>query len=487
MLNSSLMDILKALNPSELKGLSEYIHSPFFNKNRNVIKLFDYIYKQAPHFSEEKMNKEAAYRKIFGEGRFNDGFMRTLIFIITKLSEEYLAYLNFKSDRFNQHTGLLDELFKRNVSRILAKNIKSTEKKFSAEKNKDEKYFRAMYKLTDLKNESQVLKGKTLNSKEVNEDLTPVLMEYHVKQFLITSINNFIFILNRKHLVNIKHDLVYLDEILAHLEKNLSRYSDIPLLMLLYNQLRLNLEPDNEFYYRELKKVVLSDSNSLSYLDRYNGIIGLQNFCMKQYNSGNQSFLMEYFNMLDYILKGRYYSNTEGGDLFPQNFKNFVIVALNLKKFDWAENFIKQYSKKLDISNRENAYNFSMAKLYFAKREFEKALGFISRVSYQDLYYKLDVRHQTLMIHYELGMFNEAFDLMDSYKKFIVNSKLLSALMKKKHLFFLKYSNELFRIRLSGKPKKIKQIEKEIKNSVDYLGVSWLLLKLSELSKKLSR
>lgn len=481
------MEIIRALSPAELKGLSEYIHSPFFNKNRNVIKLFDYICKLAPDFPEEKMKKETAFRKIFGGADYNDGFMRTLIFIITKLSEDYLAYINFSSDRFKPGNALLDELYKRNINRILAKNIKTIEKTFSAEQNHDDRYFRALFEFTNIKNESGVLKNKKLNSREVTEDLTPVLMDYHVKQFLITSLNSFIFILNRKHLVNIEHELLYLDEILAHLENNLNRYSGIPLLMLLYNQLRLNLEPDNEEYYREMKKIALNENNKLSYLDRYNGIIGLQNFCMRQYNAGDQKYLSEYFKLIEFILPGQYYSDAEGGDFYPQNFKNFVTVALNLSKFEWVENFIKQYSRKLHPNSRDNAYNFSMAKVFFGKKEYTKALGFVSRVSYQDLYYKLDVRQLTLMIYYELGMYNEAFDLMDSYKKFIVNNKLLSALMKKKHLFFIKYCSELLKIKIYGKSKKIRQLEKEIRNSPDSLGVSWLLIKLGELNKKTMR
>ncbi len=208
---------------------------------------------------------------------------------------------------------------------------------------------------------------------------------------------------------------------------------------------------------------------------------------MRQHNSGIKEFLLEFFNMLDFTIEGGYYTPEKGGDFIPQNFKNYVIVGTNLKEFVWTESFIKNYAKKLNPEQRENAYNFSMAKLYFAKRDFIKALGFISRVSYQDLYYKLEVRYYTLMIYYELSMFSEAYDLIESYKKYIINNKLLNGKLKTKHLSFIKFTNDILKMKLSGNYGKIRMIEKNIKNSINTLHIPWLLQKLEEFYKKMEK
>ncbi|MEO8514608.1 MAG: hypothetical protein ABI543_13690 [Ignavibacteria bacterium] len=115
--------------------------------------------------------------------------------------------------------------------------------------------------------------------------------------------------------------------------------------------------------------------------------------------------------------------------------------------------------------------------------DFEKALGYISRVSYQDLYYKLEVRYYTLMIYYELSMFNEAYDLIESYRKFMIKNKLLNTQLNSKHLTFIKFSKELLRLKSTGNTKKIPQIEKAIKNAKYILHSPWLLKKLEELDK----
>ncbi|MEO8514609.1 MAG: hypothetical protein ABI543_13695 [Ignavibacteria bacterium] len=370
MLKSSLMDIILNLNAGELKSLSEYIHSPFFNKNKNVQKLFDYIAKQAPEFAPEKMNKEYVYKKLFGSEAFNDGFMRSLIFMITQLAEDYLAYFNYSKDSYNSKVSLLNELNERNIDRILSKNIKLYEKEFSEEEIKDDKYFKAKYELEAIKNDSQILKERFLNKKEIKEDLTHNLLEYKIIQFFISIISNYIFILNREHLVNMDHDLIFLNEMITFIEKNKDHYSSLPILMFYYCHLRMTMEPDNEHYYRELKKIVLDPENTMSHLDRYNGIIGLQNFCIRQYNSGKREYQQEFFDMLEFTLAGGYFTPQKGGDFVPQNFKNYVIFGTNMKKYDWTENFIKNYRKKLSPEHRQNAYNFSMAKIYFSKDGF---------------------------------------------------------------------------------------------------------------------
>jgi len=482
MLNSSLMDILRSLSSSELKGLREYIHSPFFNKNKNVQKLFSYICRQYPDFPSEKMKKEFVYKKLFDPGKFNDGFMRTLIFLITKLAEDYLGYLNYSANTYMPKLTILHELNRRDIGRILVKNLKTAEAEWNRQKTRGEEYFKAFQELEGIKNESIVLKEKVLNQKEISGDLTPNILFYQSVQYFIQSFNNYIFILNRQHLVHVETDLLLMDEILEHVRKNYDRYSSIPLLKLLYNQVRLNLDPLNEIHYTEVKEILVKHEDTLTFMEKYNAAIGLQNFCMRLYNAGNSDYLQEYFRLIEFLLKGGYYTAKEGSWFVPQTFKNFVIVAINLKEFEWAEKFIKNYSKRLSPDFRDNTFNFSMAKVYFGKKDFEKSLWYISRVSYQDLYFKLEVRYYTLMLYFELSMYSEAFDLVEAYKKYINNNKLLSGILRTKHLAFIKYTSELLKMRTSGNYKKAIQVERELRNpKLKVLNPAWLLEKTSAL------
>ena len=99
MLKTNLISILEKFDAKEIKEFSEFIRSPFFNKNFNVIRLYEYIKKQYPDFNEDKLDKMYVYKRLFNKGPYNDGFMRTTMFNLGKLAEEYLKYKNFKKKK----------------------------------------------------------------------------------------------------------------------------------------------------------------------------------------------------------------------------------------------------------------------------------------------------------------------------------------------------------------------------------------------------
>src|SRR5688572_19117476 len=110
MLNTTLLNIIGKFTSKEIKEFGEFIISPFFNKNENVIKLYTYIKKFYPEFNDKKLEKEYVYKKVFSKGEYNDGFMRTAMYNLGKLAEDFLAYTNFNKNELNRGINLLEEL-----------------------------------------------------------------------------------------------------------------------------------------------------------------------------------------------------------------------------------------------------------------------------------------------------------------------------------------------------------------------------------------
>ena len=65
MKNSQIIKLLRTFDPKEIRRFSEFISSPYFNKNKNVIKLYEVIRKAYPDFEQEKFTKENVFSKIF--------------------------------------------------------------------------------------------------------------------------------------------------------------------------------------------------------------------------------------------------------------------------------------------------------------------------------------------------------------------------------------------------------------------------------------
>src|SRR6187399_2290666 len=110
MKNTSLIKILKTFSTAEIKEFGEFVRSGFFYKNESVIRLYDYIRKFHPEYDENKIEKENVHKKLFTGTKYNDGFLRKLIFNLTNLAETYMAYKNSTEDPVETGLNLLSEL-----------------------------------------------------------------------------------------------------------------------------------------------------------------------------------------------------------------------------------------------------------------------------------------------------------------------------------------------------------------------------------------
>ena len=103
MIKSSLIEAFKTFSPKEIKEFAEFVSSPFFNKNINVIKLFELIRKNYPEFESAKIEKEKIFSKLFPGKPYKDSTLRLLMYYLYELVEKFLAYNRFNNDKFRQN------------------------------------------------------------------------------------------------------------------------------------------------------------------------------------------------------------------------------------------------------------------------------------------------------------------------------------------------------------------------------------------------
>src|SRR5260370_5344844 len=110
MLKSKFIDILKTFSPKEFKQFRDFIHSPFHNSNKNVIKLYEIIRKYTPKFDSSSIEKEKLFRKLYPGKKYNDTVMRILLSDLLRLGEEFLIQRRSRQNPFAENLFLLEEL-----------------------------------------------------------------------------------------------------------------------------------------------------------------------------------------------------------------------------------------------------------------------------------------------------------------------------------------------------------------------------------------
>ena len=70
--NRKYIQLLQFLGKKERKQFRLYLESPFFNKRKSILQLFDFIEKYSPTYENKKLTKENAFHFIFPEKKYKE-------------------------------------------------------------------------------------------------------------------------------------------------------------------------------------------------------------------------------------------------------------------------------------------------------------------------------------------------------------------------------------------------------------------------------
>jgi len=483
MFKSNLFDILKTLSLKEFKEFGEYVQSPFFNKNESVIKLFNHIKKYYPELGNEKLEKEKSYSIIFPNVEYNDGFMRTIMFNLGKLAEDYLTFINFFGDKGNSGLHLLDELNTRKIDKIFSKKLKLVEDEIELTPYKGWKYYYEKHQLENIKNIFTNWRNfKNKNFKDF-EDNSLYSTDYLIQFFLIKILNAYRFLYNRKSYTDLEFNFTIVDEIINYLKKD-NKYKDNILINLYFMELMLIKEEDEKYYY-SLKELLLKNSDKLNWHDKYSASNVLQNYCTIEYYNGKLNFLNERMEIYKWVVSRGLYSGLEGGYFDDLIFSNIVLVGAKLKEHEWLRKFIDEFKSKLAPESREITYNYNLARAHFSEGNYEQALkdlNHIKRINH--VQYKIIIKNLTMMIYYEMSYFDMAHGVIDSYRHFLSNDKSVNELRRVRYLNFINFFNRLLRLKEKNNKKDLENLVFDLNQVTNVIEKDWMKEKIEEIKKK---
>ena len=478
MKKTMLIELLSSLTAKEIREFSDYVSSPFFNKNQSLIKLCDYLKLCHPAFDTGSIDKKKVFSALFPQLKYNDGFMRTLIFGLSVLAEDYLTYSRFKKTYYKEKTFLLYELNDRQLNRMLDKNVKSISKKLENEPVRDNEYYFDKY---NLENEKYLYYFRTkpdVYEKIVKNSKLEEMTDYMTIYYYTCIIGDYIRLFNLKNIYNFDFDFSGLKNI-PDITKD-GRLNKVPCLLVSYYELMHFVKSDVSTL-EKIRNILKQYENTLDKDHLYNIYINMINFCSRKLTEGVEELNGEMLNL---------YKEGLEKNILPYHgiahfrfYTTVTEIAIRAEEFEWAEYFINRYKDKLPEPIRENTYNYAKALYDFAAGNYVNALERLSLVKYNDVYHKLKCKCLTAMLYYELGYTVQLLSHIDAFNHFIMNDKLLNRERKKVYSAFIHYLKKIDSVRLffsNAAFEKLKfKLEQE--NSVYYKD--WLLKKLESLKK----
>jgi hypothetical protein len=483
MISATLLSILGKFTVKEYKDFGEFVKSPFFNKSENVKKLYNYLKKFHPEFSDKKLDKKYVYKKVFSKGAYNDGYMRTVIHNLGKLAEDFLIYLNSTKDELNRGIRLLEELNERKLEKVFLKYYSEIEEYLEETTYHGSDYY---FKRYQLQNQMEIYmdwsKFKHKDYKNYTDKTITYVNDELTSYYLTKVLNHFRFILDKANYQQFEYNYEFMDHVLSFLVARDNHYRNKPKIKLHLYEILLFKENKDE-YYKILKEMLINEKITLNHSDRYSLHNVLQSYCVRQGFSDKKSLISERFELYKICLEQKLYAATEHLYFDDLMFGNIVISGISSGELEWTEKFIKDYQHELSPENKEMVVNYCQARVYFEKRNFRESLNHLNLIrSIKHIQYKMPVKDLTLMLNYELSDFSQAFYNIDSYRHFLSNNKSSLSDMRFERIGnFLKNYSKILKLKEGKSRIDIKNFEEDLLETNNILEKKWLLNKIKEL------
>ena len=478
MQNSSIIALINSLSKNEQKGLKTFLISPYFNQNENVIKLFDYFIS-TKETDRKKLTKQGLHKHIFKGQKFSNENIKTIIYLLTRLCEKFLVINSFENEEIEYNKRLLGVFDKKGLDKHFTKYLKKSEKLYPSVNRIELNsiYQQAEYEKTLIEyytkrnNEHEMF----IHEQKLSENMIAAFLVDMFKQYNIFWRTGYLENIKVQEFTSAMLSSIDLTELFRIFDEKGYMYKN--LLIPYFDIYRMLKDEENKINTLTLRENIINNTVISENEKFILSTILVNTLYYKNLKSGKQfsTDLFEAFKLLLMLYK-------HSGEPYLRYtiFSNVLRLGLNLGEFEWTENFIKNSHVLLEPSIKENMFYYSSAYLSFARNDFDKCLEFESKINFdtfQQRYYLRDLRLCSL---YELGKFETALNLIDSYKHFIKKDTSYTAKMKQGYMLFLGFINDLIRLKLGLSRKNIADINIKLINAMP-MRKDWLLKKFKEL------
>lgn len=472
-LKGKLIELLRTFTKKELSLFSDFVRSPFYNKEKILVCLLDELKIHYPDFKGANFNKEIIFKKIFPDKKYNDAVLRNTVSKLLTLSEKFLSVSNFINDDFNSRISLLRELRLKKLNKLFLKHKSETEAILKNINYKNENYFYKKYYLEDLsfRQEKDIHNSLSL----LNEK---AISRYHnLSNAFITEIlkANAAIINSNRNIFGKNSDLILIDEIELHFKKNPDKLKENLYLKYYYNSIKL-FETEDEKYFNVLSGIVKDDLEQLERTLRRDLLTLLTNYCYYKINKGELKFMKEQFRFFKLNIEKKMY--LADSDFIPHIlFMNVVTCGLDSGEFKWIKEFITNYNSELKEEHRNNIFNFSFALYHYRMGNYSIALEFASKIISDEMSYKHQLKSLYLKIFFDMNEIQSFYSHVDSYKHFLNNDKMLRKENKNVILNYILFAKKIFDLRSNPdiERSEIDYLRKKILNHKDVINKTWLL------------
>ncbi len=465
-----LQEQYRIFSEEEKRNLGRYLASPFFNRDKSLLALHNYLSAGPP--ASERYDKKTAWKAIFTGAAYNEKKLSYMLSDLMAAADEFV-YSTYMLTRKPRYTHVLDEYYTlreatENKKVLAAKAVKGLGRQgyvLSPEDYLEQHYAAELVEelhTTSLKSYRKYIAGAA-RSAPTGLDVYYVIEK--LRQMCLVANDNNVFGTNTR---------CYYAAGVLQLATQPGIMSN-PFVQA-YRALYGLITEKSEQQYKKVKQAIEKHGYDFEDKTLADFFTYARNFCIGRINAGESRYFDELFYLYGQGLQKRVL--LLNGEINERNYKNIVTTALRTRRYDWTLDFINEYHYQLNKAVRDNAYNYNMANYLFHTRQYDKALRSLQKVQLSDLFYGLDARSLMLKCYFETEEKEAFLNAYYSFRVFVQRRKNVSEQHRKNYLNFLRIAKKLMNLRPRDK-KAIAALQKDIGSATALADKNWLQEKLN--------
>jgi hypothetical protein len=478
MVNTKLIKLLRTFSKKEITKFRDFVRSPYFNKNKNVVMLGEKVLGFYPGFNSELFTVENIYKKIFGSEVFDYFKIKNIISDLYQLAVLFLKIRAGENKEYENEINLLNELHERKLDVVYSQIEKRVSDYLNVSLVKDEEYYYLRHHLGKINTSHYKFEKSGYTFNQIQNEFDTFL-DYS----LIGLLRLYSKMLHNKNHGNINFNMAMFENVWEYVKDK--TFEGNPSCQVYKQTILLELTRDEE-EYRKLLRLKQMYSDNIPNEDMYYILQFINSFAVYRLKLGDESYYKDRFNSFKETLERNF---IPANNFLFVNFISTFTSACMAGEYEWAEDFINRYQKGIAPNEEKtNSLNYCKAFLAYRLKEYDKALEYFAKTNFKIYLMKVMVKSYSLRIFYEQNMHEQTIAAIDAFRHYLKSEKLIAEEQKEAHYEFLKHVTELTNLKLEGAQKSNDEnlflLGERIKsmNSNPLGAKNWLTVKIAELN-----
>jgi hypothetical protein len=454
-----MIEYITKLKKEEFLKFKEFIYSPYFNSNINIIKLFEYIISLYPDIKKDDFTKTKLSHHVFSENKVNDLKVRKLVSDFSILFEKFLIQLEVEANDIGNRIYLLGSLRRRGMTKRLHTEMKELYNSQKSKFSRDGTYY-----LNQMNLESEYFMHNFSRFKLKFAECLQRRSECLDYYFIFSKLHNFHEMSFNSVSKKKTFNKTYFTEIMNHIENNRNDIlKNHPNIFIIYLVLKMEETLDDKYLVELLDYLKKNErkftKESLSYYYHY-----VRAYYTIKINMGQSDYREYAFDIIKLMDSKKLF--LIDNIITDMEYNSVINIALALKEYQWLEDFMEVYKTYLDPVFSKDAYNLAKAKLLYEKKEYEKINDHLNEVEFKDPTYYYNSKFILGRVNYEMRNINGLKYIINNLSQYLRTKKILNAEQSNAIKTFNKYMSELIKILESHSSEK-KSLKVILKRELD--------------------